>query len=38
MLRTGDLLSKLPGVKRIESNVQRLSDGWPIPRTYTSTT
>jgi DNA-binding Lrp family transcriptional regulator len=38
MLRTGDLLSQLPGVKKIESTVQRLPDEWPIPRTYTSTT
>ncbi len=36
LLKTGDLISKIQGIQRIETTVQSLSKKWPIARTYTS--
>ena len=37
MLRTGDHIAGIPGVKRIETITNVIGNKWPLPRTYTST-
>jgi len=37
MLRTGDCITRVRGLERRETVVTRLTERWPIPRTYTST-
>jgi len=37
MLKTGDRITRIAGVKRIETVVSRVTEKWPLPRTYTST-
>jgi Lrp/AsnC family transcriptional regulator, regulator for asnA, asnC and gidA len=36
LLKTGDLISKIKGVHRLETTIQSLTKSWPIARTYTS--
>ena len=37
VLSTGELLSRKAGVQRLETTIQRLTEKWPVARTYTST-
>ncbi|MGA2385294.1 MAG: AsnC family transcriptional regulator [Candidatus Bathyarchaeia archaeon] len=37
MLETGDRITRIPGVKRLETVPGPLTEKWPLPRTYTST-
>jgi len=37
MLRKGDCITKIRGLKRRETVVTAITEKWPIPRTYTST-
>jgi Lrp/AsnC family leucine-responsive transcriptional regulator len=37
MLRAGDCLTNIEGIKRIETVTNTISGKWPLPRTYTST-
>jgi Lrp/AsnC family transcriptional regulator for asnA, asnC and gidA len=37
MLRKGDCITRIRGVKRRETVVTAITEKWPIPRTYTST-
>jgi DNA-binding Lrp family transcriptional regulator len=37
MLNTGDRITRIAGVKRIETVVSTVTEKWPLPRTYTST-
>jgi len=36
ILGTGDRITGIPGVKRIETVVSEIYEKWPLPRTYTS--
>lgn len=37
MLRTGDLLANIRGIKRVETVASATTDKWPLAQTYTST-
>jgi len=37
MIRTGDFIAGIKGLKTIETVTNPISDEWPLPRTYTST-
>jgi len=37
MLKTGETISQIPGLKRIETVTNPAFKSWPLPRTYTST-
>jgi Lrp/AsnC family transcriptional regulator, regulator for asnA, asnC and gidA len=37
IIETGQVISKISGVKSVETSIQRIENKWPIPRTYTST-
>ncbi|MCW4018754.1 MAG: Lrp/AsnC family transcriptional regulator [Candidatus Bathyarchaeota archaeon] len=38
ILQTGELIGKMQGLNRAESIFSEVSDRWPLPRTYSSTT
>ena len=37
MLKIGDVITQIPGVKRVETVTNYVGKQWPLARTYTST-